>query len=75
MPLSDDSDRAADPNQQECFVTTHWSVVLAAGETTSTSAGQALEKLCRTYWCPLYSCLKRGGGQVFLSWDDLTVDS
>src|SRR6266853_5440339 len=42
------------------FVTTHWSVVLAAqGE--STEADAALEKLCRTYWWPLYGFVRRQG--------------
>lgn len=35
------------------FVTTHWSVVLAAGLDESAVAGHALEQLCRTYWYPL----------------------
>src|SRR5689334_11236116 len=35
------------------FATTHWSVVLTAqGE--SPAAEEALEKLCRIYWRPLY---------------------
>jgi RNA polymerase sigma-70 factor (ECF subfamily) len=42
------------------FATTHWSVVLAArGE--STAAKAALEKLCRTYWWPLYGFVRREG--------------
>jgi len=42
------------------FVTTHWSVVLAAqGE--SPAAEEALEKLCRTYWRPIYSFVRRKG--------------
>lgn len=42
------------------FVTTHWSVVLAAqGE--SDEADAALEKLCRTYWWPLYGFVRREG--------------
>jgi RNA polymerase sigma-70 factor (ECF subfamily) len=42
------------------FVTTHWSVVLAAqGE--SEIAREALEKLCRTYWWPLYGFVRRNG--------------
>jgi DNA-directed RNA polymerase specialized sigma24 family protein len=42
------------------FSTTHWSVVLAAqGE--STEADAALEKLCRTYWWPLYGFVRRQG--------------
>jgi len=42
------------------FVTTHWSVVLAAqGE--SATADKAPEKLCRTYWWPLYGFVRRNG--------------
>jgi RNA polymerase sigma factor (sigma-70 family) len=42
------------------FVTTHWSVVLAAqGE--SETAREALEKLCHTYWWPLYGFIRRRG--------------
>jgi RNA polymerase sigma-70 factor (ECF subfamily) len=42
------------------FGTTHWSVVLAArGE--SAAAQEALEKLCRTYWWPLYGFVRREG--------------
>ncbi|MGC8991301.1 MAG: RNA polymerase sigma factor, partial [Verrucomicrobiia bacterium] len=37
------------------FVTTHWSVVLAASRQTNTAHSRsALEELCRTYWYPLY---------------------
>ena len=45
------------------FTTTHWSVVLAAGQTDAPEAGQALEKLCRTYWYPLYAYVRRRGSQ------------
>lgn len=42
------------------FTTTHWSVVLQArGE--SAAADAALEKLCRTYWWPLYGFVRRQG--------------
>jgi len=42
------------------FATTHWSMVLTAqGE--SRAAEQALEKLCRTYWRPLYGFVRRQG--------------
>jgi RNA polymerase sigma factor (sigma-70 family) len=42
------------------FATTHWSLVLAAqGE--SPSAQEALEKLCRIYWWPLYGFVRRNG--------------
>src|SRR5438046_4298853 len=43
------------------FATTHWSVVLAAKEGDSPSVQEALEKLCRTYWYPLYAYLRRRG--------------
>jgi RNA polymerase sigma factor (sigma-70 family) len=47
-------------NGAVAFTTTHWSVVLAAqGE--STEAKAALEKLCRTYWWPLYGFVRREG--------------
>jgi RNA polymerase sigma factor (sigma-70 family) len=42
------------------FTTTHWSVVLAA-QGPSPAADEALEKLCRTYWRPVYAFLRRQG--------------
>jgi RNA polymerase sigma factor (sigma-70 family) len=42
------------------FTTTHWSVVLEAqGE--SPAAQEALERLCRIYWRPIYSFVRRQG--------------
>src|SRR5206468_3526514 len=42
------------------FTTTHWSVVLEAqGE--SPAAQEALENLCRIYWRPIYSFVRRQG--------------
>ena len=47
-------------NGPAAFTTTHWSVVLIAqGE--SPAAQEALEKLCRTYWWPLYGYVRRQG--------------
>jgi len=43
------------------FTTTHWSVVLAAGRPDSSKGDEALEKLCRTYWYPLYFFVRRSG--------------
>jgi RNA polymerase sigma-70 factor (ECF subfamily) len=43
------------------FATTHWSVVLAAGDSASPGSREALEKLCRTYWFPLYAFARRTG--------------
>ena len=43
------------------FATTHWSVVLKAGHQELPQAAEALEKLCRTYWYPLYAFVRRRG--------------
>jgi len=43
------------------FATTHWSVVLAAGQERSAGGHAALESLCRTYWYPLYAYVRRTG--------------
>ena len=47
--------------RRRAFSTTHWSLVLAAGDTQSPQAKEALEKLCRTYWYPLYAYVRRKG--------------
>ena len=43
------------------FATTHWSVVLAAGDSGAPNAQPALEQLCRAYWYPLYVFVRRLG--------------
>src|SRR5438477_11500342 len=51
---------ASTENGAVAFTTTHWSVVLEAqGE--SPAAREALEKLCRTYWRPIYGFVRRQG--------------
>jgi RNA polymerase sigma-70 factor (ECF subfamily) len=45
------------------FATTHWSVVLEAQGPTP-AAQEALEKLCRTYWRPIYAFVRRQGARV-----------
>jgi RNA polymerase sigma-70 factor (ECF subfamily) len=42
------------------FTTTNWSVVLEA-QGGSPAAQQALERLCRTYWRPIYTFIRREG--------------
>jgi RNA polymerase sigma-70 factor (ECF subfamily) len=49
------------PAKQAQFATTHWSVVLAAGQDSSPTASEALDRLCRTYWYPLYAFVRRSG--------------
>lgn len=43
------------------FCTTHWSVVYLAGADTSPAKEEALEKLCRAYWMPVYAFIRRRG--------------
>ena len=56
-----------------CFVTTHWSVVLAAGRSDNAPARAALEQLCRNYWQPLYAYV-RGAGHSREEAEDLTQE-
>ncbi len=51
---------AGTQNGSVAFTTTHWSVVLEA-QGPSPAAQAALEKLCRTYWWPLYGFVRRQG--------------
>ena len=46
------------------FRTTHWSVVLAAGQQDSSAGSQALARLCAIYWYPLYAYVRRRGQAV-----------
>jgi RNA polymerase sigma factor (sigma-70 family) len=43
------------------FVTTHWSVVLAAGKVDAAAAISAMDTLCRLYWQPVYAFIRRSG--------------
>lgn len=43
------------------FATTHWSLVLTAGDRNSNQSSAALEELCTAYWYPLYAYLRRWG--------------
>ena len=43
------------------FATTHWSVVVQAGDSGSPEAVSAMERLCQTYWYPLYVFVRRKG--------------
>src|SRR5713101_3768712 len=50
-----------EPGSPRVFATTHWSVVMAAGDGESASAQRALETLCRGYWYPIYVYVRRKG--------------
>ena len=58
MPPSEQPSFAA---AAQDFATTHWSVVLLAAQEHSAESAAALEKLCRTYWYPLYAFVRRQG--------------
>jgi RNA polymerase sigma factor (sigma-70 family) len=45
----------------EHFHTTRWTLVLAAGKKQTPQSEVALEKLCATYWFPLYAYVRRRG--------------
>jgi RNA polymerase sigma-70 factor (ECF subfamily) len=53
--------RSSTHSRHEWFLTTHWSVVIAAGRSNSPRARDALENLCSTYWYPLYAFVRRLG--------------
>jgi RNA polymerase sigma factor (sigma-70 family) len=59
MPATDDS-ADAEPGARD-FRTTHWSVVLSAGQRETPEGEAALETLCRAYWMPLYFYVRRHG--------------
>lgn len=50
-----------EPTPRRRFATTHWSVVRAAGGTSSEGSARALATLCAEYWYPLYAYVRRRG--------------
>ena len=82
LPLVNTSTAAVSPDapsthsdapQRSVFATTHWSVVLAAGKENAPAAQDSLEKLCQTYWHPLYAYARRRGYSPADA-EDLTQD-
>lgn len=53
------------------FSTTNWSVVLGAGQDDHPQAAAAMEKLCRTYWYPIYAFIRFRGSDPHQA-EDLT---
>jgi RNA polymerase sigma-70 factor (ECF subfamily) len=70
LRVSNTPDDSSDP---QWFVTTHWSVVLSAGQVGSSQASAALEKLCRAYRQPIYGFIRRRGYRPEEA-EDLTQD-
>ncbi len=61
MSTSLDQDTGVAAPGRTDFTTTHWSLVLAAGHNSLPGSQSALEKLCHTYWYPLYAYVRRRG--------------
>jgi len=59
MTFEHSSQQTSAPN--DIFATTHWTVVLAAGQRHTPQSDRALEELCQTYWFPLYAYVRRRG--------------
>jgi len=60
--MPDPTITAGSPSEQGgWFTTTHWSIVLTARDPACPQAADALEKLCRSYWYPLYAFVRRQG--------------
>lgn len=55
-----DASRLPDPAAAAAFATTEWSIVIAAGS-DSAARQAALERLCRTYWLPVYGFVRQLG--------------
>ena len=56
-------DEATPPKQRNAgrFVTTRWSIVVAAGDRATPDARDALADLCSAYWYPIYAYVRRHG--------------
>ena len=60
MSASDDT-TVPPQDRHEQFEPTHWTVVLAAARRDLPGGREALEKLCSSYWFPLYAFVRRQG--------------
>lgn len=59
---SDEDARKGPPREgPRKFSTTRWSLILAAGQGTTSGAHEALSTLCGLYWYPLYAFTRRQG--------------
>ena len=58
MP-ADNKNAKSDSAAAGRFDTTRWSLVLAAGQRGTGESAAALERLCQSYWLPLYAYVRR----------------
>ena len=63
MAIKKKPSRLNNPNPRD-FVTTQWSIVLAAGKPEDCNAEAALSQLCESYWYPLYAYVRRRVGNI-----------
>ena len=61
IPASPEESPSGGGGGRARFATTRWTMVLAAGRSSSPEATKALEELCRAYWYPLYAYARRRG--------------
>jgi RNA polymerase sigma-70 factor (ECF subfamily) len=71
--MSTSGDQKANSGALGGFQTTHWSLVLRAGNRVDREAEDALAALCGRYWYPLYAYVRRRTADVHEA-QDLTQD-
>jgi len=59
--MSSETTRAPHASNPGAFPSTQWSMVLHAGADSESQVRAALESLCRQYWYPLYTFVRRQG--------------
>lgn len=65
-PNTEDTQSLREPGLRPVgsFVTTRWTAVISAAGESSPATEEALEWLCRAYWYPLYTYLRRCGSDT-----------
>lgn len=61
--------KSSNKPKAEQFATTHWTTVLAAGDSVSPHSEEALARLCERYWYPVYAYVRRHGNSPHDSQD------
>lgn len=60
-PMPSTQQHAPEERGRYQFITTHWSVVLAAGNSAAPNSHEVLAALCENYWFPLFAHVRRLG--------------
>jgi len=64
MPLASADSTDSAERRRQWFLTTQWNIVLSTGDANAAKADAAREKLCGTYWPPLYNFVCRQGYSI-----------